>query len=137
MLQRCDEKWYGAVPGDFKKGKPVSKDKKKKKDKKHKKDNGLALGKAPKKAAKGLQAITENPLVADVVAAALISMAAALKDSDKARRIASDAGDQLGQLSKKSAKQGNAMWDLALDVGRRTLETLAGEEGAKGSSGRR
>lgn len=118
------------------KGLGVSKDKKKKKDKKHK-DSGLALGKAPKKAAKGLQAITQNPLVADVVAAALISMAAALKDSDKARRIASDAGDELSQLSKKSAKQGSAMWDLALDIGRRTLEALSGEEAAKGNSGRR
>jgi hypothetical protein len=120
------------------KGKPVSKDKKKKKDKKHDKQaNGSALAKAPKKAAKGLHAITQNPLVADVVAAALISMAAALKDSDKAKRMASDAGDQLGELSKKNAKQGNAMWDLALDIGRRALETLAGEEGAKGNSGRK
>lgn len=116
----------------------MSKDKKKKKDKKHdKKGNGSALGKAPKQAAKSLQAITSNPLVADVVAAALISMAAALKDSDKARRIASDAGDQLSALSKKSSKQGGVMWDLALDIGRRTLETLAGEEPAKGSSGRK
>jgi hypothetical protein len=116
---------------------PVSKDKKKK-DKKHdKKGNGSAVAKAPKKAAKSLQAITQNPLVADVVAAALISMAAALKDSDKARRIASDAGDQLGDISKKSAKQGGVMWDLALDIGRRTLEALAGEESAKGKSGGR
>lgn len=114
----------------------MSKDKKKK-DKKQKKGDGAGLSKAPKKAAKGLQAITQNPLVADVVAAALISMAAALKDSDKARRIASDAGDQLGELSKKSAKQGNAMWDLALDIGRRALETIAREEGGKGSNGRR
>ncbi|HEV2594289.1 MAG TPA: hypothetical protein VGU01_03720 [Sphingomicrobium sp.] len=115
---------------------PVPKDKKKK-DKKHKKSDEVVLSKAPKKAAKGLQAITQNPLVADVVAAALISMAAALKDSDKARRIASDAGDQLAELSKKSAKQGNAMWDLALDIGRRTLETIAREEGSKGSGTRR
>jgi hypothetical protein len=112
----------------------VSKDKKKKKDKKN--GDGLALGKAPKKAAKRLNAITQNPIVADVVAAALISMAAALKDSDKARRIASDAGDQLDQLSKKSARQGSAMWDLALDIGRRTLEALAGEEAPKGNSRR-
>ena len=107
----------------------MSKDKKKKKDK-GKKGNGSALRKVPKKAAKGFQALTENPLVADVVAAALVSMAAALKDSEKARRLANDAGDQLNALSKKSAKQGNAMWDMALDIGRRTLETLAGEEAA-------
>ena len=111
---------------------------KKKKDKKDKKGgNASALRKAPSKAAKSLQALTENPLVADVVAAALVSMAAALKDSEKARRLASDAGDQLNAISKKSAKQGNAMWDLALDIGRRTLEALAGEESARGKSGRK
>jgi len=120
----------------------MSKDKKKKKDdkdhkdKKHgKKGNGSAFGKAPKKTAKGLQSLTQNPLVADVVAAALVSMAAALKDSDKARRMASDAGEQLSDLSKSGAKHGGAMWDLALDIGRRTIETLAGEQSGRGKSG--
>lgn len=97
------------------------KDKKDKKQKKGKKKDGAS------KAAKTLQALSENRLVADVVAAALIGMASALKDSEKARRLASDAGDELEKLSKAGAKQGNAMWDLALDVGRRALETLASE----------
>jgi hypothetical protein len=103
----------------------VPKDKKEKKDKKQKK------GKTKDgafKASKTLQQLTQNPIVADVVAAALIGMASALKDSEKARKLASDAGDQLEKVSKASAKQGNAMWELALDIGRRTLETLAGEE---------
>jgi len=121
-------------------GQPVSKDKHKHKDKKDKKDkrkhNGTSLSKASKKATKSLQAITHNPLVADVVAAALVAMASALKDSEKAKRLASDAGDQLNALSKKTANQGNVMWDLALDIGRRTLETLASEESAKGSRSR-
>ena len=108
----------------------MSKDKKKKKSKKAKTSTASALRKVPKKATKGLQTLTENPLVADVVAAALVSMAAALKDSKKARQLANDAGDQLTALSKKGAKQGNAMWDLALDVGRRALETLSSEEAA-------
>ena len=123
-------------------GKAVPKEKKKQDEKKSKKgkkkDGGSSLAKTPKKASKSLQALTQNPLVADVVAAALISMAAALKDSDKAKKLASDAGDQLGAMSKAGAKQGNAMWDLALDIGRRTLETLAGEEAGrvKGGKGR-
>jgi hypothetical protein len=112
----------------------VSKDKKKKDGKKAGKKNG---GLVSPRAAKSLKALTQNPLVADVVAAALVSMAAALKDSDKARRLASDAGDQLSDLSKKSTKQGGAMWDLALDVGRRTLEALAGEESARGKTGKK
>lgn len=123
-------------------GKAVPKDKKKQLDKKSKKGKkklaGSSLAKAPKKAAKSLQALTQNPLVADVVAAALISMAAALKDSDKAKKLASDAGEQLNAMSKAGTKQGNAMWDLALNIGRRTLETLAGEEAGrvKGGKGR-
>lgn len=123
-------------------GNAVPKEKKKQDEKKSKKgkkkDGRSSLAKTPKKAAKSLQALTQNPLVADVVAAALISMAAALKDSDKARKLASDAGDQLGAMSKAGATQGNAMWDLALDIGRRTLETLAGEEAGrvKGGKGR-
>jgi hypothetical protein len=117
-------------------GGPVSKDKKKdKKDKgkKGKDGGGASLAKASKKATKSLQAITQNPLVADVVAAALVAMASALKDSEKAKRLANDAGDQLNALSKKSAKQGNAMWDLALDIGRNVLETLASDVNAKGN----
>ena len=118
----------------------MSKDKKKKQDEKAKKRNkkgsGSAIGKAPRKAAKTLQTLTENPVVADVVATALIAMASALKDSDKARRLASEAGEQLEKLSKAGAKQGNAMWDLALDVGRRALETLAGEESARAKGGK-
>ena len=116
---------------------PVAKDKKdnkkdKDKNKKHaKKGNGATLAKAPKKAGKSLQAVVQNPLVADVVAAALVSMAAALKDSDKARRLASDAGEQLDALSKKTAKEGSAMWDLALNIGRSTLDALASEGSAR------
>jgi hypothetical protein len=79
------------------------------------------------KAVKGIKALAENPLVADIVAAALVGMASALKDTDKAKRMASKAGDQLDKMSKRSTKQGSAMWDLALDIGRQTLETLANE----------
>ena len=109
--------------------KDKKKDGKGKKDKK--KGNGALLAKAPKKAAKSLKELTQNPLVADVVAAALIGMAAALKDSDKARKLATDAGDELGAMSRKGAKQSGAMWDLALDIGKRTLEALAEDGGRK------
>lgn len=109
----------------------MPKDKKKKdKDgkKKHKKggDSG-SLAKTSKKATKSLQALAQNPIIADVVAAALVGMASALRDSDKAKRLASDAGDQLNAMSKKSKRQGNEMWELALDIGRNVLTTLASE----------
>ena len=100
--------------------------------KKHKKKDKSSAAKA----VKGIKTLAENPLVADIVAAALVGMAAALKDSDKARRMAGKAGDQLDKMSRTTAKKGNAMWDLALDIGRQTLETLASEakSGKRGKS---
>jgi hypothetical protein len=123
------------------KGVLVPKDKQKKnKNKAGRKGGGkgasATLAKAPRKATKSLKALTQNPLVADVVAAALVSMAAALKDSDKARRLANDAGEQLSALSKNSAKKGNAMWDMALDIGRRALDTLEEQSRGKGRKSR-
>jgi len=101
----------------------VSNDKKKKKDKKARKA-GSAKG-------SGLRALAQNPLVADVVAAALVATASALKDSKRARRLATEAADELGKLSKAGAEQGNALWDMALQIGRRSLEALTAEDAPK------
>lgn len=96
----------------------MSKDKKKKEKKAGKKKDKL-------------KALAGNPLVADVVAAALVATAAALKDSKRARALASDAADELTALSESSSKTGSAMWELALQVGRQSLEALL--DGAKGN----
>ena len=93
------------------------------KDKK-KKDKKAKAGKAPGAVLTKLKAVGDNPLVADVVAAALVATAAALKDSNKARALASHASDELTKLSKSGASRGNAMWQLALDIGRRSLEAV-------------
>jgi hypothetical protein len=98
----------------------MSKDKKKKKN--------------DKKAAKGastLKALARHPLVADVVAAALVATASALKDSKRARALASDVGDELAKLSKAGAKSGEALWGMALQIGRRSLETLTADDSPK------
>ena len=118
-----------AVPKDKKKASKQN-DAAKGGGKKNKKGNGRSA-----KAVKGLKALADNPLVADIVAAALVGMASALKDSDKARKLAGKAGDQLNTMNKAGARQGNAMWDLALNVGRQTLEALA-EEGKGGRRGK-
>lgn len=104
----------------------MAKDKKKKKDKK---DKG---GKSPGMSA-NLKALAQNPLVADVVAAALVATASALKDSKKAQRLATEAGDELAKLSKAGAEKGSALWEMALQIGRRSLETLVSEEAPKRS----
>jgi hypothetical protein len=86
------------------------------------------------KAAKSLKALRQNPLIADVVAAALVATASALRDTKKARKLASEAGDELDQMSRQAAERGSAMWDMALDIGRRSLEALSGDEAPKPKS---
>ena len=98
----------------------MAKDKKKKKDKK-----------GAGKATDSIKALAKNPLVADVVAAALVATASALRDSKRARALASDAGDELAKLSKAGARQGEALWDMALQIGRRSMEALTSEEAPK------
>lgn len=88
---------------------------KKKKDKKSGKKAG------------SLKALAQNPMVADVVAAALVATAAALKDSKRARALASDAADELTALSRTSAKSGTALWEMALQIGRQSLEALVAD----------
>ncbi len=98
----------------------MSKDKKKKKkDKKGAKRQST------------LKTLAANPLVADIVASALVATASALRDSKRARALASDAADELAKLSKAGAKSGEALWDMALQIGRRSLETLTAEEAPK------
>src|SRR3954454_14616362 len=105
-------------------GKAVAKTKKKKKDKALKSVSGAK----PSKMTKRLQQLSNQPLVADIVAAALVATASALKDSKRAKALAASAGDELEHLPKEGAERGNAMWKLALEVGRRAIDTIAGEE---------
>ena len=115
------------------KGKHVAKDKKKKK--KDKKAKAAGAGSAGK-AVQSLKALRQNPFVADIVAAALVGAAAALKDSKKARQLASEAGDELEAMSRKGVQRGEAFWDMALDIGRRSLEALSSDVAPKRSKPR-
>lgn len=85
--------------------------------------------KTPKAADGGskLKALAGHPLVGEVVAAALVATATALKNPDRARALASEAADELGKLSKAGSERGNALWEMALQIGRRSLESLAGD----------
>ena len=82
------------------------------KDKKAKK-------KSKAKAAGTLKSVAMNPMVQEVVAAALVATAAALKDSKKARAMAEQAGDQIEKLAGEGAQKGKALWALALEVAKR------------------
>ena len=111
----------------------MAKDKNKKKKNK-KKDKPEAAKAKPKSTASRLKALSENPLVADVVTAALVATAAALKDPKKARQLAAQTGDELSSLAKEGAERGTALWQLAMDVGRRSLDAIIAESPAKGTA---
>ncbi|MEP7129775.1 MAG: hypothetical protein ABI770_01455 [Sphingomicrobium sp.] len=96
----------------------MAKDKKKKVAKDKKSGN---------KSGGGFKALAKNPLAAEIVASALVATAAALRDSKKARQLAADAGDELSKLSVAGAKRGEALWEMALDIGRRSLEALSSD----------
>ena len=104
------------------------------KDKKAKKNKKPAKGGF--KGGKSLKAVIENPLLADIVAAALVATASALKDSKRARALANDAGDELAKLSKVGSERGSALWDMALEIGRRSLDALSAEGPNKASKGK-
>ena len=108
----------------------MAKDKKKKKDKKGAKPKGGVTANATK-VSKRLRDLTRNPLIADLVAATLVSAAAALKDTKKAHRLAASAEKDLEELGRKNSQRGNVLWQLALDIGQRSLDALGGEAGAK------
>jgi hypothetical protein len=93
----------------------------------------MSKDKKKKKAAKAgatLKNLAKNPMVADVVAAALVATASALKDSKRARQLALDTGDELRKLAKKGSEDGSALWEMALQIGRRSLDALV-SDGAK------
>jgi hypothetical protein len=100
----------------------VAKDKKKKKDK-------AAKGDTVTKASDTLKTLAQSPLVAEVVAAALVATAAALKDSNRARALASDAADEIAKLSKNRTRQGDVLWDMAMQIGRRSLDAMLSGNG--------
>jgi hypothetical protein len=105
----------------------VAKGKKKKKGK----SGDAPVATLPAKAAKRLRDMSKNPLVADLVAATLVATAAVLKDSKKARRLAASAEDELEQLTRRGSQRGQALWEMALDIGRKSLDALSEAPKAK------
>ena len=112
----------------------MAKDKKKAKGKKAKTANpGKKFRKATERAAK----LAANPIVAEIVAAALIAAAAAVRNPDKARSVAKAAGDELSGAAKTVTRQGGAFWSLAVDIARRSVEALAKDGGGKSAKGKK
>ena len=101
-----------------------------------------AKARKPTKVAKMTQAaktkatkLASNPVVAEVVAATLVAAAAAIRDPKKARQIAEAAGEEIGQAAKGAGGQGGAIWKLAMDVARRSVDALGQSVGASAGAG--
>ena len=90
--------------------------------------------KAVNKAKAAASKIRDNPVVSEIVAAALVATAAALRDPQKARRIAAEAGDELKRAGSKAGRKADAFWNLALDIARRSVDALEAGEAAGPSS---
>ncbi len=68
--------------------------------------------------------LASNPFVTEIVAAALVSAAAALRDPKKARAMAASVGDELEAASRQAKSGSGAFWQLALEVARRSVEAV-------------
>ena len=89
------------------------------------------LAKAVQDAGQKAAKIATNPAVAEVVAASLVAAAAAIRDPKKARDLATIVGTELETASKQAVDRGNAFWQMALDIAKRSIDALGGESRGK------
>ena len=82
------------------------------------------------KVRKVVKKVAENPMTTEVVAATLVAAAAALRNPKKAQALALEAADDLKKAA-KSGVDGGALWQLALDVARRSIDEIGREGGDK------
>ena len=92
-------------------------------------------GKA-EKVAKGAKKLAKSPATAEIVAATLVAAAAALRNPKKAQALALEAADDIKKAAKSGIDSGEAMWKLALDVARRSIDALGPDDG-KGKKGKK
>jgi hypothetical protein len=120
------------------KGKDKAKGKKEKGDRKG--EAGVRIPKPLRKAGKEALKLAREPAVAEIVAAALLSAAAALR-SDKATagaaKGADAAADAAAEGGRKAARIGDSLRVLAIDLARRTLDNWQHPAPATGASGKR
>jgi hypothetical protein len=115
----------------------MAKGKDKKKDKKGKKDEaGVRIPKPLRKAGKEALKLAREPAVAEIVAAALLSAAAALRGDKGAAKAGKEGAEAAAEVGRRASKTGDALRTLALDLARRTLDNWERPARAKGGSGK-
>lgn len=103
-----------------KKGKKAEKAAKLKRNEKKKKESKSTVTKMAADAGK----IAAGVVIEEIVAATLVAAAAALRDPKRARAMASAAGKELKALTGEAAKEGSALWRLALEIAGRSLDVV-------------
>ena len=88
------------------------------------------------KVATSAKKVAKHPAAAEVVAATLVAAAAALRNPKKAQALALEAADDIKRAAKSGINSGEAMWQLALDVARRSIDAL-GPDSGKGKKGKK
>lgn len=87
---------------------------------------GIKIPKKLRKVGKKAMKLASKPAVSEVVAAALLSAAEALRENEGARRGAVKAGksalDAVEGFGRESGKLGDSLRKLALDLARKTLD---------------
>jgi hypothetical protein len=81
------------------------------------------------KVRKVVKKVAKDPMTTEVVAATLVAAAAALRNPKRAQALALEAGDDLKKAATSGVK-GSALWQLALDVARRSIDEI-GKEGTR------
>ena len=87
------------------------------------------------KIAASAKKVAKNPAAAEVVAATLVAAAAALRNPKKAQALALEAADDIKRAARSGVDSGEALWKLALDVARRSIDAL-GPDSGKGKKGK-
>ena len=87
------------------------------------------------KVAASAKRAAKNPAAAEVVAATLVAAAAALRNPKKAQALALEAADDIKRAAKSGINSGEAMWKLAMEVARRSIDAL-GPDSGKGKKGK-
>jgi hypothetical protein len=120
-------------------GKGKDKDKKHKGKKADKADGALHIPKPLRKAGKEAMKLARQPVVSEVVAAALLSAAAALRDNKTAAKAGAKSADKAVDAAegagREALKMGDAMRGLAIDLARRTLDSWDRQGSADESAG--
>lgn len=80
------------------------------------------------KVRKVVKKVATNPMATEVVAATLVAAAAALRNPKKAQALALEAADDLKKAA-KTGVDGGALWQLALDIARKSIDEIGKEDG--------